>query len=109
MANLTTYQALLGEIEPYSPGSLTLKKALVDQTLTGEEEYTKENRRQIMIAAIEVLKKMLILTSDTVGKDSQGFSVEGLKNRICTLCGEAGLDALLYIEVPTITDGSDLW
>ena len=109
MANITIYQALLGEIEPYSPSGLTLKKALIDQGLSGDDEYAAEHKKRVIIAAINVLRKMLVLTSDQVGKDAQGFSVSGLKERIRALCNEAGLESSDYIEVPTITDGSNLW
>lgn len=52
---------------------------------------------------------MIVLTSDSLGKSSQGYNVEKLEERIKDLCNENGLDVSDYVSVPTITDGSNLW
>jgi hypothetical protein len=111
MGTLTKYDALLGELEPYSPSSLTLKKALSDVGVNDlEGEYTPEaDKKNIALAAIRVLKKMIVLTSDSLGKSSQGYSVSGLEKRIKELCDDNGLDYSEFVQVPTITDGSNLW
>jgi hypothetical protein len=81
---LTKYEALLGELEPYSPGALTLKKSLADAGITGlDEEYAVESDRKLIAqAAISVLKRMIVLSSDSMGKTSQGYSVAELRKRI---------------------------
>jgi len=108
--NFTLYQAVLGELEPYSPSSLTIKKALIDGGLDGSNEYVPaEHKVNVIKVAINILKKLIVLSSDSMGKSSQGFKEQELKNRIKALCGEAGLDASDYIEIPTIEDGSHLW
>lgn len=109
--NLTKYDALLGELEPYTPSRLTLQKAMADGGVNDlEAEYNPvEDKKPIAIAAIQVLKKMVVLTSDSLGKSSQGFSVEQLNNRIKAICSDNGLDASEFVEVSSITDGSNLW
>jgi phosphopantetheine adenylyltransferase len=111
MGNLTKYEALLGELEPYTPSALTLKKALSDAGVSGlNDEYAAESdKRTIALAAINVLKKMIVLTSDSLGKSSQGYSVAQLEKRIKDLCAENGLDASEFVEIPSITDGSNMW
>lgn len=111
MGNLTKYDALIGELEPYTPSPLTLKKALADANVgNSDAEYNAEtDRKPIAIAAIKVLKKMVVLTSDSMGKSSQGYSVDELKKRIKAICSENGLDASEFVEVPSITDGSNRW
>lgn len=52
---------------------------------------------------------MIVLTSDSLGKSSQGYSVEGLEQRIKDLCIENGLDLSDFVEVSSITDGSNQW
>lgn len=52
---------------------------------------------------------MIVLTNDTLGKSSQGYSVEKLERRIKDLCNENGLDVSDFVEVSSITDGSNLW
>lgn len=111
MDALTKYEALLGELEPYTPSSLTIKKALNDSGITEmNSEYVAENdKRSIALAAIRVLKKMAVLTSDGLGKSSQGYSVDKLESRIKDLCTENGLDASEFVEISSITDGSNQW
>ena len=110
MANFTLYQAVLGEIDPYSPSSLTIKKALIDEGVTPTDEYAPVQHKIVVVkAAINVLKKLIVLSSDSMGKSSQGYKPDELKKRIKSLCDEAGLDSSQYIEVPTIEGGSHLW
>lgn len=109
MANFTLYQAVLGELEPYSPSSLTIKKSMIDEGLNSTDEYAPEHKVPVIKVAIKILSKMVVLGSDSMGKSSQSFKVDELKGRIKALCGEAGLDSDDYIDVPSVTDGSHLW
>jgi hypothetical protein len=111
METLTKYEALLGELDPYVPGRTTLRKALLDAKVSDlDSEYDPEKDKVgIAIAAIKVLKKMIVLTNDSLGKSSQGYSVEKLEDRIKDLCRENGLDVSEFVKVSSITDGSNLW
>lgn len=111
MGKLTKYEALLGELEPYTPSAPTLKKAMAD---AGIDDYSSEyapesDKRSIALAAINVLKKLIVLTSDSIGKSSQGYSVYKLEKRIKNLCTENDLDASEFVEISSIADGSNLW
>ena len=107
MGTLTKYNALVGELEPYTPSRLALQKALADVKISDwDSEYNADtDQRTIAIAAI----KVIVLTNDTLGKSSQGYSVEKLEKRIKDLCNENGLDVSDFVEVSSITDGSNLW
>lgn len=111
METLTKYNALLGELEPYTPSRLALQKALSDVNVSDwDSAYNAEtDKRTVAIAAIKVLKRMIVLTNDTLGKSTQGYSVAMLKERIKDLCKDNGLDASDFVEVSSITDGSNLW
>lgn len=111
MEKLTKYDALIGELEPYTPSRLTLQKALADAKVDNlDDEYNVEaDKRGIAIAAVKVLKKMIVLTSDSLGKSSQGYSVEMLKRRIKDICNENDLDESDFVELSSITDGSNMW
>jgi hypothetical protein len=111
MDKLTKYDALIGELEPYTPSTLTLRKALADARIDDlDAEYNAEkDKKAIAIAAIKVLQKLVVLTSDSMGKSSQGFNVDMLENRIKGICSENGLDVSDFVKVPSITDGSNLW
>lgn len=111
MDTLTKYDALLGELEPYTPSSITIKKALADagvKDLSGE--YAPDtDKRNIALAAIKVLKKMIVLSSDSLGKSSQSYNVDKLDKRIQELCTENGFDPSEFVQVSSITDGSNMW
>ena len=111
MEKLTKYDALIGELEPYTVSPITLKKALADASVGDlDAEYDAEaDRKPIAIAAIKVLKKLVVLTSDSMGKSSQGYNVDELKKQIKAICSENGLDVSDFVDVPSITDGSMMW
>jgi len=111
MGTLTKYNALVGELEPYSPSAITIQKALSDVGINDSTEAydSSKDRAPIAKAAIYVLKKLIVLSSDSLGKSSQSYNVDQLKKRIHDLCNEAGLDISDYIEVPTIENGSNRW
>lgn len=110
MADLTMYEALMAELEPYAPNALTVKKALMDEGLDAEGPYQKESNAQIGLASIAVLIKMKVLQSESVGKTSQSYSVSKIDERIRAICKKHGFNEADYIEdLSSISDGSDLW
>jgi len=111
MNALTKYNALVGELEPFSPSALTIRKALADVgiTATDEEYNSTTDSRNIAKAAIVILSKMLVLKSDSLGKSSQSYDADQLKERITNLCEEHGFDVGDYVKVSSITDGSNHW
>lgn len=107
---LTILEALMVEIEPYTTPALVCKKALIDAGITDtDSEYTEDCKKGVLIAAISLLKKFLVLSSDSVGKSSQSFNIEGLKKRLKGLLAEAGIEDDDVLEISSITDGSNLW
>ena len=108
---ITIIEALMAELEPYTAAHIVCVKALMDVGVEEEADapYTPDCKRAVATAAIKVLKKFLVLSSEGLGKSSQSYNVEGLKKRISELCKENGLDVSDYLEVPTISDGSNLW
>ncbi len=109
---ITILEALMAELEPYTAAQVVCKKALIDAGLddfTNDTPYTPDCKKYVAKAAVNVLKKFLPLSSDSVGKSSQSFNIEGLKRRIKDLCAEAGLEADEILEIPTITDASNRW
>lgn len=109
---ITIIEALMAELEPYTAAVVVCKKALMDVGLDDVAEdtpYTNDCKRTVAIAAIKVLKKFLALSSESLGKSSQSYNIEGLKRRIKELCAENGLDESEYLEIPSVTDGSMLW
>lgn len=110
MATITKYDALIGELEPYTSSPASLTKSLLDAGIQDpEEEYTAEDKRTVAKAAISVLKRLIVLSSDSLGKSSQGYNVDKLEKRIKLLAKENDLEVSDFVEVPTVEDGSNLW
>lgn len=108
---LTKIQALTAEIEPYAPSKLTILKALSDVGIVDvETPYDPTTDKKVVAqAAVKVLNQMVVLSSDSLGKSSQGYNVDMLKKRIKSICSENGLSVEDFAEVSSITDGSNLW
>ena len=110
MATISKYDALIGELEPYTSSPASLTKSLLDAGVQDpEEEYTAEYKRTVAKAAISVLKRLIVLSSDSLGKSSQGYNVDKLEKRIKLLAKENDLEVSDFVEVPTVEDGSNLW
>lgn len=110
MATISKYDALIGELEPYTSSPASLNKSLLDAGVQDpEEEYTAEDKRTVAKAAIYVLKRLIVLSSDSLGKSSQGYNVDKLEKRIKLLAQENDLEVSDFVEVPTVEDGSNLW
>ena len=110
MAELTKLDALIGELDPYTPSPAALKKSLIDAGVEGmDEEYTAADKKAVAVAAIKVLKRLIVLSSDSLGKSSQGYQVDKLEKRIKDLAAENDQDAEDFLELPTVESGSHLW
>ena len=107
---LTKLDALIGELDPYTPSPAALKKSLIDAGITGfDDEYTTDDKKSVAKAAITVLRRLIVLSSDSMGKSSQGYKVEELEKRIKALAEENDLDVEDFVEVPAVEGGSHLW
>lgn len=110
MATITKFDALIGELEPYTSSPASMTKSLLDAGVQDpEEEYTAEDKRTVAKAAIAILKKLIVLSSDSLGKSSQGYNVDKLEKRIKLLAKENDLEVSGFVGVPTVEDGSILW
>ncbi|MDP3453013.1 MAG: hypothetical protein Q8R90_08670 [Bacteroidales bacterium] len=104
---MNNLEALMAECEPFTISKRTIEKALTDNGLVPDSEYSSKSA--IAKTAVEVLSRFLSLRSESEGSFSQGFDKEGLKARIKALAEIAGIDASSYISQVTISDGSKLW
>lgn len=107
---LTKHDALLAELEPYTPSPSAINKALLDAGVNdSSEEYSATDKRAIAVAAVMVLRKLTVLASDSLGKSSQSYSVEKLEERIRAICKENGMEAENFVNPSSVTDCSDMW
>lgn len=99
---MTNLEALIAELEPYTASPLAYSKRLADHGVVESDTYIADNKRNIGLAALDLLVAMLPLSSDSTGRSSQGYSLEGLEKRIKRLCEELGLDPAEFIPEPQV-------
>jgi hypothetical protein len=99
---MTNLEALFGEIEPFTVSPITAEKIFIDYGIDKDDEYDKRFSRKIAKCALEVLKRLTVLTSESSGKMSQGYDRKALENRIKDLCDELGEDASNILNTPEV-------
>lgn len=99
---MTNLDALIAELEPYTASPLAYSKRLADHGIIETEIYSVANKSKIALAALDLLVAMLPLTSDSTGSASQGYSREGLEERIKRLCRDNALDETEFIKEPQV-------
>lgn len=99
---MTNLEALMADVEPYTVSPFAYSKRLIDSGIDESAQYVSDSKVEIAKCAISILVAMLPLSSDSTGRASQGYSKEGLEERIKALCAENGLDANEYVEMPTV-------
>lgn len=104
---MTNLEALRAECEPYTVSPAVAEKALADAGLVPEEDY--DNAVLLAKAAVLALRKFLSLSNESEGGFTQGYSIEGLKQRITMLCRTAGLNPSGFVDSITVQDGSSRW
>lgn len=111
MEAVTLIDALMCELDPYTVSPKVCVKALMDVGVSDVSmSYSPdEDKVKVAKAAILCLKKLVVLSSDSLGKSSQGYSTAELKNRIKSLCKQCGEDYEDVCEASSITDGSNFW
>ena len=72
---LTKFQALTAEIEPYVPSKLSMVKALSDVGVSDTETpYDPTTDKRIVAqAAVKVLSQMVVLSSDSLTRLQRGY------------------------------------
>lgn len=103
---MTNLEALLAEVEPYTPSSLTLEKALIDVGLDMQGEYNSD--KLIALAALKALAKMMVLSSESESKFMQSYN-DKLEQRILLICSKYNFEAEQYIVQNTLQEGSNYW
>ena len=111
MEAITLIDALMCELDPYTVSPKVCIKALMDNGVSDHSVSYDPDKDKVVVAkaAILCLKKLVVLSSDNLGKSSQGYNTTELKNRVKSLCKQCGEDYEDVCEASSITDGSNFW
>ena len=82
---MTNSDAISARLYPYDVGDDLIAVACTD------EEYAPGNKVSVAKAAIDILKQLVVLTSEGNGGYSLGYDAEELRRRIHALAKDNGL------------------
>ena len=110
---MTISEAIASEIQPFSTSDEALEKMFIDAaerfsvTASVEDDYSVAVKQPVAYAAMRILYKMRVLSSENVGGISQGYKDKNnlIDDMIKSIAKDAGLDADLVID----SDSDDYW
>lgn len=108
---MTILQAISANLYPYDVDRALLTKACIDCELSEESVYTAAVQKSVVLATIEVLQKLIVLSSESDGGFSLSYDTDKLKERIHVIAKKNGLHDIAeeYNPKSVIIDRTDLW
>ncbi len=106
---MTILEALYAEVDPFSPSRNLAIRALEKVELTYTDTADSDDDTLIATAAVDVLSRMLVVTSESEGGFSQSYDKAAIRSRIQQLCSQYGIDASAYVTGPAIYNSSTRW
>ena len=87
---MTNYDAISARLYPYNVDDNLIAVACVDAGLGQEDEYSAKDKKPVAKAAIDVLRQLIVLTSESNGGYSLGYDVNELRRRIHDIAKDNG-------------------
>ena len=101
---MTNFEAISARLYPYNVDDNLIAIACLDATLGIDDEYTAANKAIVARAAIDVLKQLIVLSSESNGGYSLGYSTDELRSRIHYIAQDNDLTDIAdeFNDTPTI-------
>lgn len=108
---MTNYEAISASLYPYNVDDFLIEKACIDEGLSSDGEYVRDNRTSVAKVTISILRKLVVLSSESNGGYSLSYDTGKLKERIFDIATENGMDDVAeeFDTRSRITDISDQW
>jgi hypothetical protein len=84
-------EALIAVIQMNVPDN-SLEKALLDNDLVSDDDYTKEDKEDIDFCAVDLLRGLWSAPNISEGGYSISFDRAAIKERLSALCNDLGLE-----------------
>ena len=94
-------EVISARLYPYDVDDNLVAVACMDTGLSADEEDSSSNKGPVAKAAIDVLKQLIVLSSESNGGCSFGYDVEELRRRIHALAKDNGLTDIASEFDPT--------
>ena len=88
---MTNFEAISARLYPYNVDDNLIAVACLDAELKTEDEYATGNKVSVAKASIDVLKQLIVLSSESNGDYSLGYDTDELRRRIHDIAKDNGL------------------
>lgn len=101
---MTNFEAISARLYPYNVDDNLIAVACLDAELKTEDEYATGNKVSVAKASIDVLKQLIVLSSEGNGGYSLGYDTDELRRRIHDIAKDNGLTDIAdeFNATPTI-------
>ncbi len=102
---MTNFEAISARLYPYNVDDNLIAVACVDAGLEAEAEYWGQTGKiPVAKATIDILKQLIVLSSENNGGYALGYDVDMLRKRIYALAKDNGLTDIAdeFNATPTI-------
>ena len=101
---MTNFEAISARLYPYNVDDSLIAVACLDAELKTEDEYANGNKVSVVKASIDVLKQLIVLSSESNGGYSLGYDTDELRRRIHDIAKDNGLTDIAdeFNATPTI-------
>ncbi len=108
---MTNYEAISSSLYPYNVDDFLIEKACIDEDIASGDLYSKDCKKIVAKVTISILRKLVVLSSESNGGYSLSYDTDDLKERIFDIAMENGMDdvAKEFDTRSRITDISDQW
>lgn len=102
---MTNFEAISAEIYPYNVDDNLISKACLDNNINEEKDYDKSQKSSIAMSAVDILKKLIVLSSESNGGFGLSYDTDKIKERIYNIAVENDLSDIAeeFAIKPTIT------
>ena len=101
---MTNFEAISARLYPYNVDDNLIAVACLDAELKTEDEYATGNKVSVAKASIDVLKQLIVLSSESNGGYSLGYDTDELRRRLHDIATDNGLTDIAdeFNATPTI-------
>ena len=101
---MTNFEAISARLYPYNVDDNLIAVACLDAELKTEDEYATGNKVSVAKASIDVLKQLIVLSSESNGGYSLGYDTDELRRRIHDIAKDNGLTDIAdeFNATPTV-------
>lgn len=101
---MTNFDAISARLYPYNVDNNLVAIACLDAGLGADDKYSASNKPLVARAAIDILKQLIVLSSESNGGYALGYNTDELRDRIYDLAKDNGLTDIAdeFDATPTI-------